>query len=287
MRARATLGVHRTDTQSGGVSRITGLRSHAPLVLRPTLPKGAEPLVQGAQDVARVSLAAGAAGPLGGDEYSFDVHVGSGSTLVLNEVSATLLLPGAHGGRSRMRITIRVEDQATMIWLPEPIIAARGCDHVHEVNVDLEAGARFLMREEVLLGRLREPPGRISQRTTVRRAGRPLYVQHLDLGEGLAESREGTVAGGRRCLGNVLVVDPDWTKGAPPGGLLDGAGAVSALSGPAMLITAIADDTRAVRRMLDAGLETLGERWSPSPAPNITRASASDPRTPEKMENMT
>jgi urease accessory protein len=286
MRARATLGVQRADAGRSTVSRITSLRSHAPLVLRPTLPKGAEPLVRGAAGVARVSLAAGAAGPLGGDEYSLDVHVARGSTLVLNDVSATLVLPGARGGRSRMRITIRVDDDATLIWMPEPIIAARGCDHVHEVDVELATRARFLMREEVLLGRLREPPGRISQRTSVRRDGRPLYVQRLDLGGDPPAPQDAAVTGGRRCLGTVLAVDPDWSHDRPPDTLLGDEAAVSALSGPAMVITAVADDTRTVRRLLDSGLRSLGDRWSPAGAEPSRAHAPARSENPEKMESM-
>lgn len=286
MRARATLGVQRVGAGSGTVSRITAMRSHAPLVLRPTLPKGAEPLVRGAAGAARVSLAAGAAGPLGGDEYSLDVHVERGGTLVLNDVSATLVLPGAHGGRSRMRISIRVDDDATLIWLPEPIIAARGCDHVHEVHVELSTRARFLMREEVLLGRLREQPGRISQRTSVRRDGRPLYVQRLDLGGDSLAPRSAAVIGGRRCLGNVLAVDPDWDEIRPPARLLGDAGTISALAGPAMVIAALADDTRTLRRMLDAGLRALGDRWSPSPTEPSREHVPAGTENKNRMESM-
>lgn len=69
MTARAALATERRIGNRGRIlSRISVLRSDVPLVLRPALPKGPEPLVGHAPDVARVSLASGAAGPLGGDD---------------------------------------------------------------------------------------------------------------------------------------------------------------------------------------------------------------------------
>lgn len=285
MRARAALVVQRGAASRDG-SRIAVLHSHAPLVLRPTHPKGPEPLIRRAAGVARVALAAGAAGPLGGDDYAFDVHVQAGSTLVLNEVSAMLLLPGAHGGRSRMRIRIRVDDDATLVWLPELVIAASGCDHLHEIDVALAGRARFLMRDEVLLGRHREGPGSFEQHVRVHRSGRPLYIQRLKVGGAGAVWRSPVVTGGRKCVGNVLVVDPGWADDPPSARQLDGTGVVTPLAGPAMLIAAVADDTRTMRRLLDDGVESLGAPWHVRDAPadeSRVRTASDSIRETEKM----
>src|SRR5690606_33759757 len=131
MTARATLATRQDFDHTGRpVSKVHTLRSQAPLILRPTHSKEPEPQVLRTGSAARVSLVSGAAGPLGGDDFELNIRVGAGSTLLLNEISSTLLLPGARGGRSSMRINIAVEEDSTFVWMGEPIIAARGCHHV-------------------------------------------------------------------------------------------------------------------------------------------------------------
>ncbi len=268
MHAHAALATALAVSAAGrAVSRVCVLRSHAPLVLRPTLPQGREPLFQGRTDVARVSLATGAAGPLGGDDFALDIHVGAGSTLVLNEISATLLLPGARAGGSRMRIAIKVDAGATFVWLPEPVIAARGCDHVHDIDIALAADARLFMRDALLLGRHRESPGQLTQRLRVRRAGRSLFQQTLALGPAARHWHSPAVLGAHKCIGNVLVVDPAWNERMPAARILGRDAALLPLAGPAILVSALADDTLALHRQLEHGVAQLGAPWAPASMP--------------------
>lgn len=265
MRARAKLVTEQViDRHGHGVSRVSVLRSQAPLVLRPTRPKGVEPGVGHAAGVARVALTSGAAGPLGGDELVLDVHVGAGSTLVLNEISATLLLPGARGGRSHMRITIRVDDDAMLVWLPEPVIAAHDCDHAHDIRVELAPSARLLMRDELLLGRHREMPGDLTQTLRISRAGRALFHQQLRLGPSARGWTSPAVVGANKCIGTVLVVDPAWSEQALEVKRLARDAALLPLQGPAVMISALSGDTLSLRRVLHQGIALLGPRWAPS-----------------------
>jgi urease accessory protein len=240
---------------------VTTLRSEAPLVLRMTRAKGPEPWVRDAKGVARVALTAGAAGPVGGDELELTVEVGAGSALVLSEISPTLLLPGPHGEQSRTRVRIRVGAGGTLIWLPEPMIAARSCDHVNDVSVQLEEDSRLLMREEVLLGRYGEVSGRVTQRVSIHRGGLPLYRQDLYVGFGEAETP--AVLGIHRAVGSTVVVDPAWVENAPTVHRLQGEAAVLPLAGPAVLVTALADDNLQLREHLTSGLAALGGPWGP------------------------
>jgi urease accessory protein len=240
---------------------VSILRSEAPLVLRIARAKAPEPWAAGRTDVVRVALTAGAAGPVGGDELDLTIDVGAGSSLVLSEISPTLLLPGPHGEQSRTRVRVRVAAGATLIWLPEPMIAARGCDHLNDVAVQLEPGARLLMREEVLQGRHEEVSGRVRQRVSVRLAGRPLYRQ--DLLVGTPEAATPPVIGSHGAVGSILIVDPDWTAHPPAGGVLDAEAAVLPLEGPAVLVTALAGDNLALRHQFAAALAVLGEPWGP------------------------
>lgn len=258
MRASAHLAVARAPASSATGTRIIRLRSDPPLVLRPTNPGGTEPLrrwnLQGTSP-ARVSLVAGAAGPVGGDDLRLKIDVGNGAALVLRSVAATLVLPGPHAQSSRSEVTVHVAEHGTLVWLPGTVIAAQGCHHHAITHVMLEPGARLLIREELVLGRHGEQPGRIRQRLRVCLGDHPLYDQELSVG---AEARgwDGpAVMGSRRALGSLLIVDPDWGKERvhlPPLTVADTA--LLQLSGPAILVTALANDGLALRQQINTGL---------------------------------
>lgn len=166
-------------------TRISVLRSGWPLMLRTTSPLAATPVTTWAcrtADAARVHLAAGAAGPLGGDRLRLEVRVGPGSALVLGEIAPTLLLPGTYGGHSLLDVRIHVGAGAALAWLPELVIAARGCRHATDTRIVLEPGARLVLREEVLFGRHGEPCGEYRQRVRVETGRGPLYDQELAAG---------------------------------------------------------------------------------------------------------
>jgi urease accessory protein len=248
MHARAHLA-----TEYDGRTRITTLRSEPPFSLRPTRPT---PQAERQAEVS-VHLAAGAAGPIGGDRQRLMVDVGAGSSLALHDVSATLLLPGPHGEESRLDVDIHVGVGASLAWLPEPVIAARGCRHAATVRVTLDAGARLLLREELLLGRHGEQPGNIRQHLRVTLNAQPLLDQQLALGPDAPASRGPAVTGGHRAIGSLLIVDPAWSHDPPAAMPLDGDAAIMPLSGPAVLVSALCPDGVALRRSLDSGLTLL------------------------------
>lgn len=283
MRACAQLAVTR-NIRGRCPTRISRLHSEPPLVLRPINPAGHEPLHRWnltSTSPARVALVAGAAGPLGGDELHLDVEVATGAALVLRSIAATLVLPGPHRRRSTTQITIRVAADATLVWLPQPTIAARGCDHHAATRISLEPRARLLLREELVLGRHGEQPGAVHQRLRVCVGDRPLHDQELRIGPDAIGWDGPAVLGDRRAMGSLLVVDPDWAAPDQTGpdalrravitDTVDtDAGVARAarlpLDGPAMLVTAVAPDALALRRRLNAGLAALEQ---PTPAPTV------------------
>lgn len=272
MRAAAYLSVE-ADPRLRDRTRISRLRSDGPLVLRPTSPTNPEPMARwnlAGPGPARVSLAAGAAGPLGGDQFCLDIEVGPGAALVLRTVAATLLLPGPHGRPSFSEMTVRVAAGGTLVWLPGPMIAARGCDHHTTTRVQLDSGARLLIREELVLGRHGERPGAVRQRLRVRLADRPLHDQELHIGPVAVGWDGAAVTGRRKAVGSLLLVDPDPQLTTAASACLNERDATSdaallPLGGPAILVTALADDALTLRRRLDAALTTL-DRAHPSVA---------------------
>lgn len=263
MRARAAVATELRGASGGPLrSVISTLRSEAPLVLRIVQARTPDPWATDAADVVRIAVTAGAAGPVGGDDLGLSVEVGAGSALVLSEISPTLLLPGPHQARSRTSVHIQVAAGGTLIWLPEPMIAAHHCDHLNDVDVHLEEGARFFMREEILLGRHGETSGQVRQRISVRLAGRPLFRQDLRLGT--PDSGTPSVLGTHRAVGSAVIVDPAWVEDPVHGRMIDSEAAVLRLAGPAVAITAVARDNIQLRRHLAAGLAALGAPWDPS-----------------------
>src|SRR3546814_16059171 len=112
-----------------------------------------------------------------------------------------------------MRIAVTVEDDAAFVWMPEPVIAARGCEHVHDIDITLAPGARLFMRDELLLGRHDEQPGNLIQNLRVRVGGKPLLHQQLRLGPAARGWSSPAVLGAHKSIGSVLVVDPQWRNG--------------------------------------------------------------------------
>jgi urease accessory protein len=259
MQAAARLVVERTAGPSGR-TRISRLHSDAPLVLRPTHPAGAEPMpcwFRAGPAPARVSLAAGAGGPVGGDQLSLDVDVGPGATLILRAVAATVLLPGPHGRPSSSRVTVRVADGGTLVWLPGPAIAARRCDHQVSTHITLGSGARLLVREELILGRSGEQPGSVRQRLRVLAGDLPVLDQEIRLGPRAPGWEGSAVTGGRRAAGSLLLVDPAQGTAAADVFGADADAVVLPLSDTGTLITALAADAILLRRRLDTGLAAL------------------------------
>lgn len=276
MRARARLSTEaRTGPGEQDRSRIAQLYCQAPLMLRETLPKDPlltrlAPWLGPLAGSAHVCLAAAGAGPIGGDQFRVEIDVGSGSALVLGDVSATLLLPGPGRQRSTTRFDVRVGAGATLVWLPEPIIAAAGCRHAQQVSVALDESARLIAREEVVLGRHGEQPGDLQQRLRVTRGGQPIYHQSLTVGPATVGWDSPAVVAAHRAIGSLLVVDPGWQDGAqvrPPA--LDGDAAFMPLAGPAVIATATYDDSLRLRRSLASALAQLR---LPAPSASLSGA---------------
>lgn len=252
MRARARVRTERC----GDRNRLDVLRSHGTWSLRPVIGHLPRPWSDLGVDPAavQVCVTAAAAGPLGGDELVLDLEVGEGSSLVLTESSATLVLPGHDGAESRITVNVHVAAGGTLVWLPQQVISVSGSDHRNEVSVQLEGDARLVLREQLLLGRKGEESGRMRQRVRVGRDGRPVLAQDLELGT--AVSRSVSVAGPHRAVGSLLVVDPlvDGLAAA----LLEGDGSMLPLAaGGAVLVTALGPDNLSLDRQFHEALHGI------------------------------
>lgn len=241
-RARVTA----VRSASGRVD-LPELRSEGPLALRRTRAPGGG----GADAAAQVTLVGAMAAPLGGDRLRIDVTVGEGAALRLTSAAATVALPGTTGAPACYDVTHRVGERARLDWLPEPLVSAAGSDLRTTTRVELAAGARLVLREELVLGRTGEPAGDLRSRLTVRWDGRPLLDQELALGPRAPGGESGAVLGGRRAVGQLLVVGQELAEEPVESRCLGDGAVLAPLAGPAALVTAVAHDALVLREALD------------------------------------
>ncbi|MCL7363954.1 MULTISPECIES: urease accessory protein UreD [Streptomyces] len=232
-----------------GGTALPVLEGEGPLALRRTRGSGAE---------ARVMLVGAMSGPLGGDHFTVDVQARSGARLRVGSAAATLALPGQDKAGARYDVRLTVDDGAELCWLPEQLISAGGSDLRLTTSVDLAAGARLLLREEQVLGRAGEEPGRLTSRLTVRIDGRCVLDQELGCGPGAPGGWDGPAGlAGHRAVGQVVVVRPEFADRPPAGCVYEEGAAVMPLAGPAALVSAVAPDGLRLRRLLDGALASL------------------------------
>jgi urease accessory protein len=243
---RALAGV--TAELVGGRVALSRIRSDPPLAIRQTGP-------------ARVHLVGTAAGPLAGDDVCLDLVVRAGAELTVSASAATVALRGVAGRPSSLHVRAVVEDGARLWFLPQPTVAAAGCDHLSRTTVELADGASLVLREELVAGRsCDDASGLLRSSLGVDRAGLPVLHQTLTVGRPLA----GAAVAARRCVGTLLVVGPGGQDGGWSGDAMDFPApdtVVCALASPgAWLATAMSADAAAIRRQLDAAQDHLDGR---------------------------
>lgn len=239
---RAEAAVVAEVSPNGGATRLTRLRSSAPLALRAA--------------AGSVWLVGSAGGPVAGDRLTLRVGVGAGSALTVRSTAAMVVLGGGGEEDSSFHVEVEVGPGAVLRWLVEPAVATRGCRHRSTATIRLATGAALVWREELVAGRAGESPGRFDMRLDVEREDRPLLRQELHIGPGAAGWASPAVLGASKASGMVVVVDPAAgpVAGAPVG---DHAAVLPLASGGAM-VSATASGVVALRRALDEGMAQLG-----------------------------
>ncbi len=230
------------EPDSAGQTVITRLRSDGPLAVR----EGREGRRGRGGKTATVYLVGAAAGPLGGDDLTLHITVAPGAHLVVRSVATTLTLPG--DGESRLTIGARVGAGGLLDFAPEPTVAVAGCHHGSVADIELGAGAGLRWREELILGRHGEGPGRYASRCDVTLDGLPLLRHELRLdGTGTYASR--AILAGAGAVGTEVLAGTGLA-GEP---YAEDDLAVLPLAGPGVLVSATAGNATALRRRLERG----------------------------------
>lgn len=246
---RATARIGARDDGRGGTS-LPVLEGDGPLALRRT---------RGSADEARVMLVGAMSGPLGGDHFTVEAEVADGARLRVGSAAATIALPGQAKGEARYDVRLTVADRGELHWLPEQLISAQGSELYVTTRADVAATGRLVLREEQVLGRAAEQPGRLTSRLTLCVAGRTVLDQELACGPGAPAGWDGpAVLAGHRAVGQLVVVRPEFAAEPVAARVLGDGAVVVPLAGPAVLVSAVAPDALKLRRVLDEALASLG-----------------------------
>ncbi|MFM9630841.1 urease accessory protein UreD [Streptomyces galilaeus] len=244
----ATARIRAREDGRGGTA-LPVLESDGPLALRRT---------RGDAGEARVLLVGAMSGPLGGDRFAVEAEVGSGARLRVGSAAATIALPGQAKDEAHYAVRLDVADGGELHWLPEQLISARGSDLYVTTRADLAPGARLVLREEQVLGRVGEEPGRLTSRLVVRVGGRAVLDQELSCGPGAPGGWDGpAVLAGHRAVGQIVVVRPEFVADPVTARMLGESATLVPLAGPAALVTAVAADGLRLRRVLDEALKSF------------------------------
>ncbi len=207
---------------------------------------------------ARVWLVGSAGGPLGGDDVELDVEVGEGAALVVGSVAASVALAGATPSRLVVRAT--VAPGASLVWAPEPLVVTSGADHHLDVVLDVTSPGYVWWRDELVLGRTGEPPGRCTVRQGAELDGSPWVRNELAIGGPGWDA--GAVIGANRAVGSVL------TTAVEPAGSLAGVAAHLHPQAGGTLVLALAPERMGVDELLPVPDLPALQR-SPDAAPRV------------------
>ncbi|MCO4275156.1 urease accessory protein UreD [Pseudarthrobacter sp. HLT3-5] len=90
-------------------------------------------------------------GYVGGDEYEIDIAVETGARLLLTTQSATKIYR-TPGTRAEQRTHIRLGPNASLEYVPDPLIAYRGATYRQATVVEMHGSASLVMAEIVTPG---------------------------------------------------------------------------------------------------------------------------------------
>ncbi|MGY3668964.1 urease accessory protein UreD [Marinovum sp. KMM 9989] len=208
-------------------------------------------------------------GVTGGDRLTLEASVGEGAALGLTTQAAERAYRSREGDFGHVTSALRVGPGATLHWMPQELILYDGCALSRKLSVDLAADARLLLVEPVIFGRAamgeRLTSGRFHDRIEVRRAGRPLYYDAVQLNGAISDQLAQTaVAGGAGAMASLLYVAPDAeAQLAPMRARLPDTGGASLLAPDALVLRILAPDSHVLRQLLLPILDRLSDDTLP------------------------
>lgn len=185
----------------GGATKLMRDRVQAPLkVQRPFYPEG--------NAICHSVILHTAGGIVGGDRLSQDIRLEPNSHAVITTASAAKLYR-SEGETATQKISIIVEENAVLEWLPQEMIVFDGAIYRQEMRVELAPGARVLLWEISRFGRSARGEtfrrGHWRSHSEIWQTGRPLWIDRQQ-----AIGSAAAIATPNRLAGSPIVATLAW-----------------------------------------------------------------------------
>ena len=126
-----------------------------------------------------------AGGVTGGDKFLLTVYTESGTTLTLTTQAAERIYRALPREVGIIQTFLEVEDGARINWLPQETILYEGCSLNRSLTINLQEGAKLLMVEPLVFGRLEMGEvlncASIQDNIEIRRDNIPIYLDRINL----------------------------------------------------------------------------------------------------------
>lgn len=219
---------------------------------------------------AEVILVNTAGGITGGDRFDLDIEVRGGAQLTLTTQAAERAYRAQPGETGHVTTRLHVHDGGCLHWMPQELILYNRCALRRQLEVTLDADARFLMVEPVVFGRTAMPEVlddiMFADRIRITRDGAPVYIDGVDLrGDAAAHLRRAAIADGAGAMASVVCIAPDADAHLPTvRALLPATAGASLLTPDILVVRHLAVDSFALRRTLIPILEHLSNHMLPT-----------------------
>ena len=204
-----------------------------------------------------------AGGLTGGDRFGVEASVRPAGHLCVTTQAAERVYAALPGDPARMESRLHVAEGARLDWLPQETILFEGAALDRRLTVTLAPGARLLLVEPLIFGRLAR--GEVLTRATLRdrvavdRGGLPLWRDGIDLGPAISALMDrAAIGGGARAMASLLFVAAEAEGHLEPlRAMLPDTGGVSLVGADVLALRLLAADGFDLRRMLLPILDRL------------------------------
>lgn len=190
----------------GGRTRIDRLYQEGAAKIR--LPHGTD------GDGLEAVLINTAGGLTGGDRIAWSLDLAPGTRVSATTQACEKTYKADPGAHAEVNVRLSLGAGASLAWLPQETILFDRAALRRTIDVDMEAGARLLLVEPLLFGRLAMgesvAAGSFHDRWRIRHAGRLVHAEEFAIGGAIgATLAETAVAGGGCAAATLLLVAED------------------------------------------------------------------------------
>lgn len=154
-----------------------------------------------------------AGGLTGGDRVSWQIDAGDGTNVVVTTQACEKVYRSS-GGQATSTVRLSAGPGASLAWLPQETILFNGCAFRRTIEAEFAPGARGLLVEAALFGRLSMGEtverGLFRDRWRIRCGGRVVHAEDFAIGPDVAQRLgAAAVTGGAVALATVLALRDD------------------------------------------------------------------------------